>query len=142
MARLRRDTRRARTRLRRGRDCRNRSLDDQLYERDDGTDPLGAYIDGALRLDPGADRVAARCWVGVLAEAVRDPGLFRRFRSAVDVEIAAIERRAAGALSSNGASALLAAVLGSLVLGAFAPRKTVGFAAPGVRAMLGGLLAR
>jgi len=101
-----------------------------------GADALTAYIDGALRLDATADRVAARCWVGVLAEAVREPRLFRRVRRLVDTEIAAIQRRSQGKLDAQQAGAVLAYVVGALVLGAFAPRKTAGFAAPGLRRLV------
>src|SRR5262245_45154783 len=43
-------------------------------------DPLDAYIAAAVALGATADVVAARCWVGVLAEAVRDPALFEQVR--------------------------------------------------------------
>lgn len=99
-------------------------------------DPLLAYVDGALKLDAHADLVAARCWVGVLAEAVRDPGLFAQVRRLVDTEISAIRRRSGGRLSEAEAGSVLAFVIGALVLGAFAPRKTAGFAAPGLRRLV------
>src|SRR6185369_7907030 len=56
-------------------------------------DPLLAYVDGALKLDERADLIAAKCWVGVFAEAVRDPTLFRLMRSLLDTEISSIEQR-------------------------------------------------
>ena len=31
-------------------------------------------------------RVAARCWVGLFAEAVRNPALFKRMRNLIDAE--------------------------------------------------------
>src|SRR5262249_30844366 len=43
-------------------------------------DPLVAYAEGAVGLDGTADLVAARCWVGLFAEAVRDPPLFAQVR--------------------------------------------------------------
>src|SRR5262249_17287932 len=43
-------------------------------------DPLAAYADAAVRLDASADLVAARCWVGIFAEAVRHPALFAQVR--------------------------------------------------------------
>lgn len=101
-------------------------------ERRDG-DPLLAYGDGALALDETADVVAARCWVGIFAEAIRTPTLFRRVRRLLDREIGALERRSGGALSNHDAAALLSFVIGALVVGAFAPRKTAGFAAPAYR---------
>ena len=105
----------------------------------EGDDPLLAYADGALKLDERADITAARCWVGVLAEAVRNPSLFRQVRRMIDAEIAAIARRSGHALSSHDASAVLAYVIGALVLGAFAPQKSAGFAAPGLRRLIAAL---
>jgi TetR/AcrR family transcriptional repressor of bet genes len=104
------------------------------YETDG--DPLLAYVDGALRLDDQADLVAARCWVGVFAEAVRDPALFAQMRRLIDTEIAALRQRSGERFSDHDAGAVLAFVIGSLVLGAFAPRKTSGFAAPGLRKLV------
>jgi TetR/AcrR family transcriptional regulator, transcriptional repressor of bet genes len=105
-------------------------------------DPLLAYLDGAVGLDGTADLVAARCWVGLLAEAVRDPALFAQVRRLVDSEIAAIQRRSSGRLSEQDGGAVLAFVIGALVLGAFAPRKTAGFASPALRRLVQALLAR
>jgi TetR/AcrR family transcriptional regulator, transcriptional repressor of bet genes len=99
-------------------------------------DPLLAYIDGALKLDERADLVAAKCWVGVFAEAVRNPTLFRQVRTLLDTEISSIESRSRGRLSSEEAGSVLAFIIGALVLGAFAPRKTAGFAAPGLRKLV------
>lgn len=92
--------------------------------------PLAAYARAALGLGETADTVAARCWVGVLAEAVRDPALFARVRRLLDTEIAAIRRRSGDRYSAEDASTVLAFVLGALVYGAFAPTKAAGFAAP------------
>ncbi|HVU02918.1 MAG TPA: TetR family transcriptional regulator [Polyangiaceae bacterium] len=99
-------------------------------------DRLLAYAEGALKLDEHADLVAARCWVGVFAEAVRDPSLFAQMRRLIDTEIAAIEERSNGRFSAQEAGCVLSFVIGSLVVGAFAPRKTAGFAAPGLRKLL------
>jgi TetR/AcrR family transcriptional regulator, transcriptional repressor of bet genes len=104
-------------------------------------DPLVAYLDGAVALDGTADLVAARCWVGLLAEAVRDPALFAQVRRLLDSEIDAIQRRSGGRLSEQDGGAVLAFVIGALVLGAFAPRKTAGFAAPALRRFVEALLA-
>lgn len=103
---------------------------------EEGGDPLLAYIDGALALDDTADITAARCWVGLFAEAIRNPTLFKRFRRLIDTEIEAIQRRSNHDLSNQDAGAILAFVIGSLVVGAFAPRKTSGFAAPGLRTLV------
>ena len=99
-------------------------------------DALLAYVDGALKLDEQADLTAAKCWVGVFAEAVRNPTLFSQVRRLIDSEIASIEQRSQGKLSAEQAACVLAFVIGALVLGAFAPRKTAGFAAPGLRRLI------
>lgn len=104
-------------------------------------DRLLAYADGALKLDERADVTAARCWVGVLAEAMRNPTLFKQVRRLIDTEIGAIEQRSDHALDAREASAVLAYVIGSLVIGAFAPQKTAGFAAPGLRRLIAALRA-
>lgn len=112
------------------------------YERDGDGDPLLAYVHGALALDERADLTAARCWVGLFAEAVRNPTLFAQMRRLIDTEMGAIQQRSRGELSTHEAGCVLAFIIGALVLGAFAPRKTAGFAAPGlvelVAAMRGG----
>jgi len=102
-------------------------------------DPLLAYAAAAVRLDATADTVAARCWVGLFAEAVRHPPLFTQVRRLVDSEIEAIRRRSGDRLSHSDAGAVLAFIVGALVLGAFAPRKTAGFAAPALEKLIGAL---
>jgi TetR/AcrR family transcriptional repressor of bet genes len=101
-------------------------------------DALDAYIDAALALDDRSDVAAARAWVGVFAEALGDPTLFAKVRRMMDAEVTHVERRGAG-LSTADASAVVAFVVGALVFGAFAPRKTAGFAAPALRRMVAGL---
>ena len=103
------------------------------------SDPLLAYVDAALALDARADLVAAKCWVGMFAEAVRDPTLFVQVRRLIDTEIGVIQDRSRGAFSAQDAGAVLAFILGALVLGAFAPRKTAGFAAPALRRFVASL---
>jgi TetR/AcrR family transcriptional repressor of bet genes len=103
---------------------------------DAGADPLDAYVTAALALGETADAVAARCWVGVFAEAVRDPGLFARIRRLVDTETEAIRRRGGARFTRHDAGAVLAFIIGSLVLGAFAPHRTAGFAAPSLRRLM------
>lgn len=105
-------------------------------------DPLLAYVDAALRLDARADLVAAKCWVGVFAEAVREPTLFAQMRRLVDSQIGSIVERSRHRLSEQEAGSVLAFIIGALVLGAFAPRKTAGFAAPGLRRLVAGMLSR
>ena len=96
-------------------------------------EPLEAYAEGALSLGATADLVAARCWVGLLAEAMRNPTLFRQVRRLIDTEIGTIQKASNQNFSTHDASAVLAFTIGSLVMGAFAPRKTAGFAAPALR---------
>lgn len=104
--------------------------------------PLDAYVRAAVELDATADTVAARCWVGVFAEAMRQPALFARVRRMLDGEIEGLRRRSGGRLTSQEAGAVLAFIVGSLVLGAFAPRKTAGFAGPALGAFVAALMAR
>jgi TetR/AcrR family transcriptional repressor of bet genes len=108
----------------------------RVHSYEEGMDPLLAYANGALALDAGADVTAARCWVGMFAEAARSPSLFAQFRRLIDTEITTIQRRSGYALSDHDAGAVLAFIIGSLVMGAFAPRKTAGFAAPALRRFL------
>ena len=110
---------------------RTRALEDD--------DSLDAYVTAALALGDTADITAARCWVGVFAEAVRDRPLFEQIRRLLDGEIQAIRRRAAGELEERDAGAVLAFIVGALVVGAFAPRKTAGFAAPAARRLVASL---
>lgn len=98
--------------------------------------PLDAYIAAALALGAHADTVAARCWVGVFAEAIRDPALFEHIRRLLDTEITAITRRSNHTLTNREGGAVLAFIIGALVFGAFAPRKTSGFAAPALRLLV------
>ena len=103
--------------------------------------PLEAYVMAAVALEEGNDTVAARCWVGVFAEALRDPAMFARVRRLVDAELEVITKRSGGALSAHSSGALLAFIFGALLLGAFAPRKTAGFAAPAAKALVRALMA-
>ena len=104
-----------------------------------GADPLDAYVSAALALGERSDVAAARAWVGVFAEALGDPALFAKVRRMMDSEVAHVERRSGGTLRAADASAVVAFVVGALVFGAFAPRKTAGFAAPTLRRMLAGI---
>jgi TetR/AcrR family transcriptional repressor of bet genes len=106
-------------------------------------DPLAAYVDAALSLGERSDVAAARAWVGVFAEALGEPSLFSKVRRVLDAEVAHVERAGKGSLSAEDASAVVAFVVGALVFGAFAPRKTLGktagFAAPSLHRMIEGL---
>ncbi len=103
---------------------------------------LETYAEAALKLDEKADTVAAKCWVGLLAEAVRNPDLFKRVRRLLDSEISNIQALGGGRLNDHDASAVLAFVVGSLVFGAFAPKKTAGFAAPALKTFAQALMTR
>lgn len=100
------------------------------------SDPLLTYIEGALRLDDQADPIAARCWVGVFAEAVRNPTLFKHLRQLIAQELTTIRRRSGDTLDEQQASAVLAFMMGALVMGAFAPENTTGFAAPALHQLV------
>ncbi len=102
----------------------------------DSPDKLVNYGDAALKLDEKADLISARCWVGIFAEAVRNPTLFRQMQRLIDAEVSTIQRYSGGKLSTREASSLLAYVVGSLVLGSFAPKRTAGFAAKGFRQLV------
>ena len=104
-------------------------------------DALESYVTAAVALGDSADALAARCWVGVLAEAVRDPELFAQVRRLLDTEIEAIRRRGGPRFTVHDGGAVLAFIIGALVFGAFAPRKTAGFAAPSLRKLVGALRA-
>jgi len=67
--------------------------------------------------------------------------LFQALRRLIDSELAAIQARSENLLSSQAAGAILAYVIGALVLGAFAPKKTAGFAAPGLHKLIAALRA-
>ena len=112
----------------------------RVREYPESDDPLLAYVDAALKLDSRADHVGARCWVSMFAETLREPALFRQMRRFIDGQTAAIVDRGNGRLTDKEASAVLAYIVGSLVLGAFAPRRASGFAAPGARRLVRALL--
>ena len=57
-------------------------------------------------------------------------------RSLIDAEITSIQARSGDRLDAHQAGAVLAFIIGALVLGAFAPKKTAGFAAPGMRQLV------
>ena len=69
----------------------------------------------------------------------RNPTLFRRARALLDAELDSIKEASRGRLSEQDAGALLAFIIGALVVGAFAPKKTSGFAAPGFRKLVAAL---
>lgn len=108
-------------------------------EAEPGVDPLEAYIDAALSLGERSDVIGARAWVGLFAEGLSRSSLRLAIRRVLDAEVATVHRLARGSLDEAGASAVVAFVVGALVMGAFAPRRTAGFAASSLRKMLVGL---
>jgi TetR/AcrR family transcriptional repressor of bet genes len=93
----------------------------------------------AMGLVSRAQVKEARGWSALFAEAARMPALASRVRAFVDTELVSLRVRAG--LSEHDAAAVLAFVTAALVLGAFAPKRAAGFAAPGLRALLSGLSA-
>lgn len=87
------------------------------------------YIDAALKLDERADSIAAKCWVSVLAEALRDQALMEKIKKFLDTEIEIVRELSGKKLDVAESSALISYVMGCLVFGAFAPKRTSGFAA-------------
>jgi TetR/AcrR family transcriptional repressor of bet genes len=100
-----------------------------------GGKELATWLAAALALDAENDHVEARCWVAVLAEGAHDPRLAERIRRLIGAEIEALQRRSGGRCSPEESGALLAYVLGGLALGAFAPRRVAGFAAPAAKVL-------
>lgn len=96
---------------------------------------LESYIDAALKLGQNADTIAAKCWVGLFAEALRDASLYAQIKRHLEAEVDTVSGLTNPRLSEHDASALIAYILGALVFGAFAPRKAQGFAAPGGKAL-------
>lgn len=86
------------------------------------------YIEAALKLEGRSNIRMAKCWVGVFAEALRDKELFTHIKKHLDSEIGTLLTVSSGKLDRAGASALLSYIIGALVFGAFAPKKTAGFA--------------
>lgn len=97
---------------------------------------LDSYIDAALALDNKSDLISARCWVGLLSEAIRNPDLFNRVKRYLDSEVQFIGALSKGRLNDKDSSALLAFMFGSLMFGAFAPKKAAGFAAPAAKRLV------
>lgn len=101
-----------------------------LDSRSDGKPAtIEAYIDAALKLDERANAIAAKCWVGILAEGLREKSLMDKIRQYLDAEVEHIARLSKGALGVDKSSALMSFILGALVFGAFSPKKASGFAA-------------
>lgn len=100
----------------------------QEQEKENYKKPLDIYLSSALALNDRSDITLARCWVGVLAEALKDPYLKARLVRTLDREILKIQSISGGMFDTKDASSFIAYILGSLVFGAFAPQKSKGFA--------------
>ena len=96
---------------------------------DNTQDQVKNYVEAALKLGQKSDLISAKCWVGVLAEALKEPALYERLKRYLDSEVKYLMRISKGRLDEKGSAGVIAFILGSLVFGAYAPRKTAGFAA-------------
>jgi TetR/AcrR family transcriptional repressor of bet genes len=105
-----------------------------------GASSLERFIDATLRLDARSDITSARCWVGIFAEAIRQPPLHRRIKRLLDAQIVAIRTMSGNQFSDKDAAAVMAFVIGALVFGALAPKRTAGFAAPALKTFVRALL--
>jgi AcrR family transcriptional regulator len=95
-------------------------------------DPLLAYLDATLKLDERSDLVTAKCWVGVFAEAIRNPSVLKKMRSYLGRHLQIISEASGKKLGEKEKSALLSMVVGSILLGPFGSRSSVGFVLPNV----------
>lgn len=112
------------------------------FRRSLGEHTLEGYAEAALGLGPTQNAVAARAWVGVIAEALGDPSLLAKLKRTILAEVTRVERLSAGRFGTQEASAVVAFVLGALVFGAVAPRSAAGFAAPALRTLIRALRER
>jgi len=111
-----------------------------LAERTFNNSSLSEYLEDVLSLGPKANSVIAKCWVGVMAEAIRNPNLFSKVKRHLDTQVVKICNLSDSKLDKKQASSILAYTMGSLVFGAFAPNLTKGFAVKGGQSLLYGLL--
>jgi TetR/AcrR family transcriptional regulator, transcriptional repressor of bet genes len=111
---------------------------------------LEAFVDAYLALGDDSDPKAVASWVGLSAEAIRQPEVKRAYGAVVEKALAQLEKLVRAVLtksrrSSSGArsvaAALFAAIQGYYVLSAAAPDATPpGSAAAAVKRMAEGLL--
>ena len=88
---------------------------------------LEDYVTAALRTGPRADTRSARAWVSLFAQGVANPAIARWLRSFVQKQLELIQNLEPR-FSKHDAAAVLAYVIGCLVVGAFAPSTVAGFA--------------
>ncbi len=94
----------------------------------DGNNAVEAYLNTSLKLDSKSDHIAAKCWVSIFSEGLRDPTFFEKIKRYLDSEINNLVKISNDTLSSKDASSILSFIIGSLVFGAYAPKRTKGFA--------------
>lgn len=87
------------------------------------------YINTTLELGIKSDQIAAKCWVGLFAESIRNPSLHRKICLYVSTEIDKIKNLSKSTLNSRDSAALLSFIIGSLIVGNYIPRNLKGFAA-------------
>lgn len=122
-----------------------RTLQARFREAADGRD-LRGRLDAALALQGEPGMRAARAWVGLFAEALRNRTLLETMRRGLRSELrrvdaALIEAGLNREEAERGAAGLVAFVLGALVFGALLPRTRSGFAAPLAQRLVEALLA-
>lgn len=82
---------------------------------------LSAQSERAYEPKSPQDHTLARCFVGLFAEALRDPQLFDQARGLLERERLAILADSHDEISDEEAHAILAYLIGALTLEAFAP---------------------
>lgn len=111
---------------------------------------LYAFLDAHVALGADASPAAVACWVGIGAEAVRDPHVRVAYRDAIRHGLDRLESLVASVLEDEGrtrgacreiAAGLMAAIHGCYQLATAANATPRGSAAPTVRRMAEGLLA-
>lgn len=117
-------------------------LDAQAAKATRSQTPLRDYADAMLSLNKRADTLSARVWVRLFAEALKDHRLEAKLKRALDREIMRVQRLSNESLNTEQASAVVAFVIGALVFGAFAPKRTRGFAAAQMKVLIKSLGAR
>lgn len=108
----------------------------------DAKSPLASYVAASVGRGPGLRIDDARAWVGLFAEAVRVPALFRQMRRWIDEEVREVMSRSDGRFDKADAMAVVSFVVGALVVGAFAPRTAPGFAQPALSKLVEALADR
>jgi TetR/AcrR family transcriptional repressor of bet genes len=112
-----------------------RRFRDELPDEDDPARYLDLYVTAALGRRGARRQRTARAWVGVFAEAVRQPAVRALVRRALDAEMrrlsAVAERAGLGARAAEQlAAGVVATIIGALLFGALMPARAQGFAAP------------